>query len=71
MTDLIKVAMDRRAELQEEVSRLSEFIRMGENLARSNTPRAEVERPMPSEKPTDATADRANVFRRNPAQASG
>lgn len=63
MTDVLRIALDRRAELHEEVTKLDEFIRMAETLIRtsqartvddmnlsatpSETPVAPVERPAP------------------------
>lgn len=41
MTDVIKIALDRRAELQEEVTRIHEFIRTAESLLRGPQLRAE------------------------------
>lgn len=34
MTDILKIALDRRAELHEEVARIDEFIRMADSLLR-------------------------------------
>ncbi len=39
MTDVLKIALDRRAELHEEVARLDEFIRMAEALIRTSQSR--------------------------------
>ncbi len=36
MTDVLKIALDRRAELHEEVAKLDEFIRMAEVLIRTS-----------------------------------
>lgn len=38
MTDVLKIALNRRAELHEEVTRIDEFIRMAEILRRAETP---------------------------------
>ena len=40
MTDVLKIALDRRAELHEEISKLDEFIRMAESLIRQSQQRA-------------------------------
>lgn len=39
MTDVLKIALDRRAELHEEVTKLDEFIRMAETLIRASQAR--------------------------------
>lgn len=39
MTDVIKIALDRRAQLSAELSRLDDFIRMAESLVQEQTPR--------------------------------
>lgn len=39
MTDVLKIALDRRADLHEEVARLDEFIRMAEALIRTSQAR--------------------------------
>lgn len=41
MTDLMKIALDRRAELQAEIARMDAFIRMAEALASNADPDAE------------------------------
>lgn len=38
MTDVVKIALDRRAELHEEVARIDEFIRMADILLRKANP---------------------------------
>lgn len=40
MTDVLKIALDRRAELVDEISKLDEFIRMAEELIRASKRRA-------------------------------
>ena len=40
MTDVLKIAIDRRAELHEEIAKLDEFIRMAEQLIRTSQQRA-------------------------------
>jgi hypothetical protein len=49
MADVLKLAMDRRAELQAEVARMEEFIRMADSLLRNVHPRS-----APGEAPPDA-----------------
>ena len=39
MTDVLKIALDRRAELNEEISKLDDFIRMAEMLIRKSEKR--------------------------------
>ena len=39
MADVLKIALDRRAELHEEAARMDEFIRMAESLLRRLPPR--------------------------------
>lgn len=39
MTDVIKIALDRRAQLSAELSRLDDFIRMAESLVQEQTSR--------------------------------
>lgn len=41
MNDILKVALDRRAELHEEVTRIEDFIRMADKLLRHVQPVAE------------------------------
>lgn len=41
MTDVLKLALDRRAELQEEVARMDDFIRMADSLLRTLQPPGE------------------------------
>lgn len=41
MADVLKIALDRRAELQEEVTKLDDFIRMAEMLVRTAKERGE------------------------------
>lgn len=36
MTDVLKIALDRRAELNEEIEKLDDFIRMAESLIRGS-----------------------------------
>ncbi|MEM9061239.1 MAG: hypothetical protein AAGD13_12330 [Pseudomonadota bacterium] len=61
MTDVLKIALDRRAELHEEVAKLDEFIRMAESLIRaSQTRQAE-------DQPADAAADTRSVAPERPA----
>lgn len=40
MTDVLKIALDRRAELHDELAKLDEFIRMAEALIRQSQKRA-------------------------------
>lgn len=40
MTDVLKIALDRRAELHEEIEKLDDFIRMAEALIRASQDRA-------------------------------
>ncbi|MGD1926950.1 MAG: hypothetical protein ACFB03_22605 [Paracoccaceae bacterium] len=70
MTDVLKIALDRRAELHEEVAKLDEFIRMAETLIRaSQTRQAEDQMagsvPEPSasapERPATVPADESGV----------
>ena len=39
MTDVLKIALDRRAELHEEIDKLDDFIRMAESLIRASQQR--------------------------------
>lgn len=71
MTDVLKLALDRRAELHEEVARLDEFIRMAETLIRtSQTRRSDdglavaspvEQRVTPVERPAPVTSDENSV----------
>ncbi|MEM1297914.1 MAG: hypothetical protein AAGH68_01450 [Pseudomonadota bacterium] len=40
MTDVLKIALDRRAELHDELAKLDDFIRMAESLIRQSQKRA-------------------------------
>ncbi len=51
MTDVLKIALDRRAELHEEVEKLDEFIRMAEMLIRTSQQRPAAAEPEESEMP--------------------
>lgn len=42
MTDVLKIALDKRAELHEELAKLDDFIRMAETLIRNSTGKAPV-----------------------------
>ena len=71
MTDVLKIALDRRAELHEEVARLDEFIRMAEALIRTSQSRHTEEatvqpapaetRSAPVERPAPVAADENSV----------
>lgn len=71
MTDVLKIALDRRAELHEEVARLDDFIRMAETLIRASQarrsdegiPGAQVveQRAAPVERPAPVTSDENSV----------
>lgn len=51
MTDVLKIALDRRAELHEEVEKLDEFIRMAEMLIRTAQQRGSQPVPEATEMP--------------------
>jgi hypothetical protein len=51
MTDVLKIALDRRAELHEEVEKLDEFIRMAETLIRTAQQRGSQTTPDATEMP--------------------
>ena len=55
MTDVIKIALQRRAELSAELSRLDDFIRMAESLVQDHG--AETERSNASARVAEAVAD--------------
>lgn len=71
MTDVLKIALNRRAELHEEVARLDEFIRMAETLIRSSQARQTNEsvtqapiteqRVAPVERPSSVASDENSV----------
>ena len=71
MTDVLKIALDRRAELHEEVARLDEFIRMAEALIRTSQSRHADEtvtrsvepepRAVPVERPAPVASDENSV----------
>ena len=76
MTDVLKIALDRRAELHQEVAKLDEFIRMAETLIRTSQarraedasvnpgptdePRTPTER-TPTERPSTVATDENSV----------
>lgn len=68
MTDVLKIALDRRAELHEEVAKLDEFIRMAESLIRAGGTVVEPAADAGSEEPA---AQRPNVLRRGPTVING
>ena len=51
MTDVLKIALDRRAELSREVARLDDFIRMAEALIRTSQTRSDNELSAPEAAP--------------------
>lgn len=55
MTDVLKIALDRRAELHDEVEKLDQFIRMAETLIRKSQDTAPI--PMESMAPRDSSAE--------------
>ena len=71
MTDVLKIALDRRAELHEEVARLDEFIRMAEALIRTShsrgldesavSPTTPEPRNAPVERPAPVATDENSV----------
>ena len=65
MTDVLKIAIERRAQLQDEVAKLDDFIRMAETLmsAPAEPPLATAAMPHASPEPVVRTA------RRNEAEA--
>jgi len=70
MTDVLKIALSRRAELNDEVAKLDEFIRMAESLMRASnrmpedTDEAEAET-------EDSATPRPNLLRRGPTVING
>jgi hypothetical protein len=68
MTDVLKIALDRRAELHDEVAKLDEFIRMAESLISAGGSIAE---PANDAGEEDADAKRPNVLRRGPTVING
>lgn len=74
MTDVLKIALDRRAELSDEVAKLDEFIRMAESLMRvsNRTPEEPVAAPADvSVEADDTTQPRPNLLRRGPTVING
>ena len=63
MTDVLKIALDRRAELHEEIEKLDDFIRMAESLIRASQRREMQNR---SDDIPQRPADIANPPLRNP-----
>ena len=53
MTDVLKIALERREHLQAEIERLDDFIRMAEHLIRAARP---MPRAVPGERETPGTA---------------
>lgn len=84
MTDVMKIARDRRAELHEESARLDEFIRMADSLMRKAGERTDSASDAASEPEGPAPLDqqgtsresvsgiaRMNLMRRGPAAING
>ncbi len=69
MTDVLKIAQDRRAELREEVARIDDFIRMADSLMRKVPPRED--RPEPAERAASQPRDVEDTIREDPAVSSG
>lgn len=65
MTDVLRIALERRDHLQSEIERLDEFIRMAEMLMRSSQARQEAD----EDEDEPATRPRVNVLRRGFANA--
>ena len=71
MTDVLKIALNRRAELHEEVAKLDEFIRMAESLMRASNRMPEDKEETAESEPEDASAPRPNLLRRGPTVING
>ena len=67
MTDVLRIALERRDKLQAEIDRLDEFIRTAEKLIRESHP---APRPVADEPETSGSA-RMNLLRRNARVAVG
>lgn len=64
MTDVLKIALDRREQLQAEIQRLDEFIRTAEQLIRASHPATRLQ-----EETDHAGPARVNLLRRGSAAA--
>jgi hypothetical protein len=73
MTDVLKIALDRRAELHDEVAKLDEFIRMAESLMRASNrvPEAPASEPEVTVDPDEPAQTRPNLLRRGPTVING
>lgn len=73
MTDVLKIALNRRAELHEEVAKLDEFIRMAESLIRASnrTSDDKADAPAATEEAEEAAQPRPNLLRRGPTVING
>ena len=73
MTDVLKIALDRRVELQREIARLDEFIRMAEALIRMSQARQAEPSAVPLapavERPASVTSREAPAERASPRRA--
>lgn len=63
MTDVLKLAIDRREKLQQEVAKLDEFIRMAHSLLRGA-------QATPASAESDTTGSRETLTRRAPGSAA-
>ncbi|MEM8792931.1 MAG: hypothetical protein AAGE80_15030 [Pseudomonadota bacterium] len=84
MTDVMKIALERRAQLTEELARIDEFIRMAESLVQDGSPlasgpapentsipaRQAEETPKPVETAASEPAEPAGDKEEKPARAS-
>ncbi|MEO1493858.1 MAG: hypothetical protein AAFV19_17020 [Pseudomonadota bacterium] len=73
MTDVLKIALERRAELHEEVAKLDEFIRMAESLMRGSNDKPEEKKatPEPTVDADETAQPRPNLLRRGPTVING
>ncbi len=70
MTDVLKIALERRAKLNDEVTKLDEFIRMAESLMRATNQKPEEVGEAEVEVEEDS-APRPNLLRRGPTVING
>jgi len=68
MTDVLKIALDRRAELHEEVAKLDEFIRMAESLINAGNGSIES---VDAAGGDEDEAQKPNILRRGPTVING
>lgn len=69
MTDVIKIAMERRSKLQDEIAKLDEFVRMAEALVRQQQGTS-AQSPAPAPAPVLASAPSEPAASATPAAAA-